>query len=62
MNPVIAIVAFLVPPFSVYRMRGLDSSFWLNVVLTALGYIAGSIHAFVVFARATPEQRARTYR
>lgn len=62
MNPVVAVIAFLVPPFSVYRMRGADSTFWLNVVLTALGYIAGSIHAFVVFMRATPEQRARTYR
>lgn len=62
MNPVVAVVAFFVPPFAVYRMRGFDSSFWLNTVLTALGYIAGSIHALVVFMRATPEQRARTYR
>lgn len=62
MNPVVAAAALLVPPYSVYRMRGFGSSFWLNTVLTALGYIAGSVHALLVFATATPEQRARTYR
>lgn len=62
MNPVVAVAAFLVPPYGVYRMRGLDRSFWLNTVLTAAGYVLGSIHAFVVFLRATPGERARTYR
>jgi uncharacterized membrane protein YqaE (UPF0057 family) len=56
------VVAFLVPPYSVYRMRGFDGTFWLNTLLTAAGYILGSIHALVVFAQATPAERARTYR
>jgi uncharacterized membrane protein YqaE (UPF0057 family) len=62
LNPVVAVVAFLVPPYSIYRMRGFDSTFWINTLLTAAGYILGSIHAFVVFLRASPAERARTYR
>jgi uncharacterized membrane protein YqaE (UPF0057 family) len=61
-DPVVAVAAFLVPPYSVYRMRGFDRSFWLNTFLTAAGYVLGSIHALVLFVRATPEERARTYR
>ncbi len=61
MNPVRALVALLVPPYSVYRMRGLGGSFWLNVVLTLAGYLLGSLHALLVFAEASPAERARTY-
>lgn len=61
-DPVVAVVAFLVPPYSVYRMRGFDRSFWINTLLTAAGCVFGSIHALVLFVRATPGERARTYR
>ena len=62
MNPVVAVVAFLVPPYSVYRMHGIGRTFWLNTLLTAAGYVLGSIHALILFAGATPAERARTYR
>jgi uncharacterized membrane protein YqaE (UPF0057 family) len=60
-NVLRALVALLVPPYAVYRMRGTGGSFWLNVLLTIFGYILGSIHSLVVFAQASPEERRRTY-
>lgn len=62
MNPLLAIVSLLVPPYSVYRMCGIGGTFWLNLGLTLLGYVAGSAHAAYVFVRASPAVRARTYR
>lgn len=61
MNPVRALAALLVPPYSVYRMKGLRRPFWLNLVLTLLGYVAGSVHATFVFLTASSAERARTY-
>ncbi|MEO1295188.1 MAG: YqaE/Pmp3 family membrane protein [Cyanobacteria bacterium J06636_16] len=39
------ICAILLPPLGVFLQVGLKPQFWLNVVLTLLGYIPGIIHA-----------------
>lgn len=39
------IVAILLPPLGVFLQVGLGGAFWLNVLLTLLGYIPGIIHA-----------------
>lgn len=62
MNPVVAILSLLLPPFSVYRMRGIGGEFWLNLVLTLLGYVLGTVHSIWIFVHASPAERARTYR
>ncbi|MEZ6087857.1 MAG: YqaE/Pmp3 family membrane protein [Pirellulaceae bacterium] len=44
-----AILAILLPPLAVFMNSGLSGQFWLNVVLTILGFwIVGIIHALIV--------------
>ncbi len=43
------ILAILLPPLAVYMAAGLLTQFWLNLVLTILGFwIVGVIHALIV--------------
>lgn len=44
-------LAILLPPFAVFLDVGLSAQFWLNVVLTLLGYVPGLVHAVWVVAR-----------
>lgn len=37
--------AILLPPVGVFLQVGLGLHFWLNILLTILGYIPGIIHA-----------------
>lgn len=37
--------AILLPPLGVFLQVGLGLQFWLNILLTILGYIPGIIHA-----------------
>jgi uncharacterized membrane protein YqaE (UPF0057 family) len=45
------ILAILLPPLGVFLQVGIGLHFWLNIVLTLLGYIPGIIHAIWVIAR-----------
>ncbi|MBE9099811.1 YqaE/Pmp3 family membrane protein [Vacuolonema iberomarrocanum] len=45
------IVAILLPPLGVFLQVGLSGQFWLNVLLTLLGYIPGIIHAVWIILR-----------
>jgi uncharacterized membrane protein YqaE (UPF0057 family) len=45
MDIVRLIAAILLPPLGVFLQVGLKPQFWLNVLLTLLGYIPGIIHA-----------------
>lgn len=42
------LLAILLPPVGVFMEVGLGLHFWLNIVLTVLGYIPGIIHALWV--------------
>lgn len=42
------ILAILLPPVGVFMQVGLTLHFWLNILLTLLGYIPGIIHALWV--------------
>lgn len=39
------VIAIVLPPLGVFLQVGLGTQFWINVVLTLLGYIPGIIHA-----------------
>ncbi len=43
--------AVLLPPLGVAMEVGLSRQFWLNVLLTLLGFIPGIIHAVYVIAK-----------
>jgi uncharacterized membrane protein YqaE (UPF0057 family) len=45
------IFAILLPPLGVFLQVGLGLHFWLNILLTVLGYIPGIVHAIWIIAR-----------
>ena len=45
------ILAIILPPVGVFLQVGFGLQFWLNIVLTLLGYIPGIIHAVWVIAK-----------
>lgn len=43
------ILAVLLPPLAVFMNSGLSTQFWLNLVLTIVGFwVVGVIHALIV--------------
>ncbi|MEM8771310.1 MAG: YqaE/Pmp3 family membrane protein [Pseudomonadota bacterium] len=44
------ILSILLPPVGVFMQVGLTAQFWINVVLTLLGYLPGIIHAVWIIA------------
>ena len=45
------IAAIILPPLGVFLEVGITKHFWINILLTLLGYIPGIIHAIWVIAR-----------
>ena len=46
------LLSALLPPVGVFLTVGVGGAFWLNILLTILGYIPGVIHAIWVIAKA----------
>lgn len=44
------VFSVLIPPLGVFFQVGFGLQFWLNILLTLLGYIPGLIHAIWVIA------------
>lgn len=44
------LIAILLPPLGVFLQVGLGAQFWINILLTLLGYIPGIIHAVWIIA------------
>ncbi len=51
MDIVRILLAILLPPLGVFLQVGFGGQFWLNVLLTILGYIPGIIHALYVIIK-----------
>jgi uncharacterized membrane protein YqaE (UPF0057 family) len=45
------VLAIILPPLGVLLQVGLTKHFWINVLLTILGYIPGMVHAVWVIAK-----------
>ena len=45
------IVAIFLPPLAVFLQVGIGKHFWINLLLTLLGYLPGIIHAVWVIAK-----------
>jgi uncharacterized membrane protein YqaE (UPF0057 family) len=45
------IFAILLPPLGVFLQVGFGLQFWVNILLTLLGYIPGIVHAIWIIAR-----------
>jgi uncharacterized membrane protein YqaE (UPF0057 family) len=50
-DPIKIIFAILLPPVGVFMEVGFGGHFWLNILLTLLGYIPGIIHALYVILK-----------
>jgi uncharacterized membrane protein YqaE (UPF0057 family) len=48
------VLSVLLPPVGVFLQVGFGLQFWLNIVLTLLGYIPGLVHAIWIIARSGP--------
>jgi len=49
------LASFIVPPLGVFLQVGLGTAFWINLVLTIVGFgIAGSLHALWVISNTGP--------
>jgi uncharacterized membrane protein YqaE (UPF0057 family) len=45
------IAAILLPPLGVFLQVEIDKHFWINILLTILGYVPGMVHAVWVIAK-----------
>lgn len=46
----LVILTILLPPLGVFLKIGLGTHFWINLILTLLGYVPGLIHGLWVVA------------
>lgn len=44
------LLSILLPPLGVFLQVGIGAQFWINILLTLLGYIPGIIHAVYIIA------------
>ncbi|QSE96469.1 YqaE/Pmp3 family membrane protein [Fulvivirga lutea] len=51
MSVIRLIFSILLPPVGVFLTVGIGGAFWLNILLTLLGYLPGIIHAVWVIAK-----------
>ncbi len=45
------LIAILLPPLGVFLKVGFGKDFWINILLTLLGYIPGLVHAIWIIAK-----------
>ncbi len=45
------IIAIFLPPLGVFLQVGLGKDFWINILLTLLGYLPGLVHAIWIIAK-----------
>ena len=51
MDVIRILLSILLPPLGVFLQVGIGLHFWLNILLTILGYIPGIVHAVWIIAR-----------
>ena len=45
------LLSILLPPLGVFLQVGIGAPFWINILLTILGYFPGVIHAVYIIAK-----------
>ena len=45
------LLSIVLPPLGVFLQEGIGTQFWINLLLTLLGYIPGLVHAIWIVAR-----------
>lgn len=55
MDVIRILLSILLPPLGVFLQVGLGLQFWINVLLTILGYVPGIIHAVYIVVTRGPK-------
>lgn len=55
---VLIILAILLPPLAVFLIAGLGRDFWINLILTLMGWLPGTVHAIYLTATRSKKIRA----
>lgn len=50
-SPLMVVAAVLLPPLGVFLAQGLTAWFWVDVVLTLIGWVPGVLFALVVLLK-----------
>ena len=45
------LLSIVIPPLGVFLQVGIGKDFWINILLTLLGYFPGLIHAVYIIAK-----------
>lgn len=53
------LLSIIFPPLGVFLQVGLGLHFWLNILLTLLGYLPGIVHAVWIIATVGPREPVR---
>jgi uncharacterized membrane protein YqaE (UPF0057 family) len=48
MDVIRIILSVIIPPLGVFLKVGIGVQFWINILLTLLGYIPGVLHALYI--------------
>jgi uncharacterized membrane protein YqaE (UPF0057 family) len=55
---ILIILAVFLPPLAVFLMVGLGRDFWINLILTLLGWLPGMVHAIYLIGARSAAVRA----
>lgn len=57
MSLIKVLLSVLIPPLGVFLAVGVAGAFWLNILLTILGYLPGVVHAVWIIAKRDEQQQ-----
>ena len=52
------ILALILPPLAAFLVVGLSTHFWINLILTLLGWLPGTVHALWLIVERPPKKTA----
>ena len=52
------ILALILPPLAAFLVVGLSTYFWVNLILTLLGWLPGTVHALWLIVKRSPKKTA----
>jgi len=52
------ILAIILPPLAAFLVVGLSTHFWINLILTLLGWLPGTVHALWLIVKRSPKKTA----
>jgi uncharacterized membrane protein YqaE (UPF0057 family) len=51
---ILIVLAIFIPPLAVFLMVGLGRDFWINLILTLIFWLPGTIHAVYLIGTRSP--------